>query len=185
MSPGILYLSDAAQGLFMLEGSTSRRAYGELREFGIVLNGQNAAMALARLRNAVEPARRSVREIFGVDITSDSKGAAKLDRIAEEIWFTGRNRHVGDPNLFATHFGALRYDAMGCLGMNLIFRSREVADHHSLWDAETCMEFLPFHKAAKCLLNRQGEPVVQNGSRPRATLMPTFGGSADWRTICQ
>lgn len=32
MSPEILYLSDSAQGLFMLEGNTSRRAHGKLRE---------------------------------------------------------------------------------------------------------------------------------------------------------
>lgn len=129
--------------------------------FGIVLNGQDAAMALARLRNVVEQARPSVREIFGVDITSNSKGAAKLDRIVEEMWSTGWNPHEGDLNLFATHFGALLYDAMANLSMKQIFRSREVADHHSLWDTETCTEYFPFHKTAKCLLNRQGESMLQ------------------------
>jgi len=60
--PGALFLSDSAQGLFTLEGNTSRRAYGKLREETRTSLARPLALALCFIK-ATMPTRDSDRTL--------------------------------------------------------------------------------------------------------------------------
>jgi len=60
MSPEILYLSDTAQGLCMLEGNTSRRVIGKLRE---ETRGRTPTRATHRVIKATSEALRFLTEL--------------------------------------------------------------------------------------------------------------------------
>jgi hypothetical protein len=138
-----------------------RGALAPTDAFGIVLKGADAARALAYLRDVAQQARHNLREVFGIDVSLDSKGVEQLDSIVGQMWATGWDPEKDNLNLFATHFGALLYEAMLGPSMAAIVRSLDYADHHSLWQAATQTEFFPFHKAAKCLVNGATDSMMQ------------------------
>ena len=130
---------------------------------GPVVQGVAATQGLRDLAEIAVTARNAVRHIFRQDLEADEAGMSRLDEIVQGMWRDRWNPAEANLDLFVTHFGSLLASALLSLsGSEAIFRDGRALDHVSVFfRLEPSMEYFPFHKAYKCLTNREGESFAQ------------------------
>jgi hypothetical protein len=128
--------------------------------FGEIL--QNSAQLENELHEAAATARHQVQDTFDTKLrTSQETPKEELDAIVRTMWNTGWDPEVGNLNLFTRDFGLIMIEAvLHLVGGKLIFRSARNANHCSVYWDTAAIEAFPFHKAAKCLLNQDGESMA-------------------------
>ncbi len=101
-------------------------------------------------------------DVINEFVTPNESGIETLDRLIRDMWDQGWDPDAGNLNVFTTHFGFLLAVALlrrPCAAP--VFRSRDVLDHLSVWQAGTKREYFPFHMALKCFCSSRGESLQQ------------------------
>ena len=107
-------------------------------------------------------AQTRVRELFEISDVDGEKLVAELDEMVAEMWREDWDPQSGDVNLFARDLGALLMDALlRETSGQAVFRSNSDLTNASVYWPPKMIEAFPFHKAFKCLINREGESLLQ------------------------
>jgi hypothetical protein len=105
--------------------------------------------------------RTQLREAFGAKLDNSSTIPQELDAIVAEMWNTGWDPGKGNVNLFTRDIGLNLVEAtLDLLGGLLVFRDEKNFIHCSIFWRDAKIEAFPFHKAVKCLRNRDGDTMA-------------------------
>jgi hypothetical protein len=113
-----------------------------------------------QFRSEAVKAQERLNKGFGVEINDQSDIPAQLDKIVAGMWAAGWNPEKGNINLFTRDLGlVLSVVLLVNYGGQPTFRSEKDVNHFSIFWMDAKIEAFPFHKALKCLYNREGESM--------------------------